>query len=215
MRDFRNWVARVPVFCRCFHRHDRRGSLSFCVILNRIPLGCQAMAGRDDCRRSGIAVGQWIRPREDIGHSDLPNFDAVKRLCQKEISMSSRESGDRSTLLGRPKKRRSHYCKSAHLACKSVRARAATSCVSRNQSRTRSMRAAVTAHRAAKHGPTSRSGSELSVWGRRRAREIRTRKTTLTIQLPTPTNKQSATYVDRNRSPTLLGTRVQFPPPPL
>ncbi len=51
------------------------------MILNRIPLGWQAMAGRDDCRRSGIAVGQWIRPREDSGHGDLPDFDAAKRLC--------------------------------------------------------------------------------------------------------------------------------------
>ena len=46
------------LFCRCFYRHDRRDSLSVCVILIRIPSVCQAAAGRDDCRRSGIAVGQ-------------------------------------------------------------------------------------------------------------------------------------------------------------
>ena len=53
------------------------------MILTRISLGCQAMAGRDDCRRSGIGVAQWIRPLEDIGHGDLPDFAAAKRLCQK------------------------------------------------------------------------------------------------------------------------------------
>jgi hypothetical protein len=39
-------------------RRPARLAFRLCDSHIRIPLGCQATAGHDDCRRSGIAVGQ-------------------------------------------------------------------------------------------------------------------------------------------------------------